>query len=300
MTRTGAALLVICGASAMSFIGLLVRLIEDADGFQILFYRSYALAIAVAVIACMRRRVGLIKFLNSIEWPDYIIGVFLAVAFTFYILAMLNTSIASALFILASAPFFSAVIGWLWIGERPTVTTWIAMLFAITGVGIMVFDGFSDSRFVGNMYGLISAFCFALMLVTMRWTKRKDSLGGTFIGGLFTILLNGIIAVTYGSGLVISGWDFGISVFMGAFTIGIGIAFITWAAGYLPAAEVSVLVLIESVFGPIWVWLILGEETTVWVITGGFIVLAAVVLQAWGSRQRAPKAQAETVELQQA
>ncbi len=286
MTRTGAALLVICGASAMSFIGLLVRLIEHADGFQILFYRSYALAIAVAVIACLRRRTGFLNFLRSIDWRDWIIGIFLAIAFTFYILAMLNTSIASALFILASAPFFSAVLGWLWIGERPSGITWIAMVFAVTGVGIMVFDGFSDSRFIGNMYGLISAFCFALMLVTMRWTKRRDSLGGTFVGGMLTILLNGAIAVTYGSGLVISGWDFGISVFMGAFTIGIGIAFITWAAGYLPAAEVSVLTLVESVFGPIWVWLILGEETTAWVIMGGFIVLVAVMLQAWGSQQQ--------------
>ena len=294
MTRTGAALLVLCGASAMSFIGLLVRLIEHADGFQILFFRSFAVAAAVAAVACLRRRVGFFRFLNSIEWPDYLIGLFLAVAFTFYILAMLNTSIASALFILASAPFFSAVLGWMLIGERPTGTTWIAMVLAVTGVGIMVFDGFSDSRFTGNMYALISAFCFALMLVTMRWTKREDSLGGTFVGAMLTVLLNGAIAVTYGSGLIISGWDFGISLFMGAFTIGIGIAFITWAAGYLPAAEVSVLVLVESVFGPIWVWLILGEETTVWVVTGGFIVLAAVMLQAWGSRQQGAAAQSAT------
>ncbi len=291
MNRSAAALLVLGGATCMSFVGLLVRLMEQADGFQILFYRSYALAAAVAVVACIRRRVGFLAFMQTLDWVDFLIGFLLALAFTTYILAMLNTTIASALFILSATPMFAALLAWLFIHERPSITTVMALILAVVGVGLMVADGLSGGGIVGKVYALASALCFAATLVTMRWTRREDSLGGTFIGGLFSVLINAVLCVTLGAGFAISGWDFGLSLFMGAFTIGIGIALVTWGAGYMPAAEVSVLVLIESVLGPMWVWIFLGELASHWVLTGGAIVIAAVTLQAWGTRREGRRAQ---------
>ena len=93
-------------------------------------------------------------------------------------------------------------------------------------------------------------------------------------------MLNGIIGATLGSGLMVSTYDLWLSLFMGAFTIGIGIALVTWAALHLPPAEVSVLVLIESVAGPVWGWLIIGEQNSLYVLAGGAVVLIAVVVQA--------------------
>ncbi len=289
MHPTRAALLVLLGATAMSFVGVLLRLIESADGFQVLFYRSVAIAVCVAVLACVRRRVGLATFLRSLDGYDLAIGVCLSAAFTFYIFALLNTSIASALFILSVAPFFAATLGWLVLGERPTRTTWAAMAFAIAGVGLMVADGLSVGRFAGNLYAMLSALGFACMLVLVRRARREDALGGTFLGGVLAAVINGAVALTFGAGLAISGWDLSLSAFMGAFTIGLGLVLVTWAAAYLPASEVSILVLLESVLGPIWVWLFLGETTTVLVIAGGAVVLGSVALQAWASqRSRAP------------
>ena len=283
MIRTHAMVLTLCGALCMSFAGLAIRSIESADGFQILFYRSSTLALMVMAIACIRRKQGPIAFYLSIDWWDMVMGVLMAVAFSFYVYAILNTNVASALFILSSAPIFAAILGWIFAGERPSLITTIAIGLAIVGVGLMVYDGFESGGLLGMVFAMISALCFAGMLVLIRWLKREDALGGTFVGGVLAMLLNEGIALTIGTGIIVSGWDLGLSLFMGAFTIGIGMAFVTWAAGYLPASEVSILVLFESVVAPIWVWLAYNEAATINVIIGGAIVLGAVTLQASAS-----------------
>lgn len=285
MNRVQATLLTLGGATLMSFVGLLLRLIESADGFQILFYRSFSLAVMVMLVACLRRKTSPLRFFLSIDWWDILMGLFLGIAFSFYVYALLNTNIASALFILSSSPVFAAVLGWVFVGERPSRITFIALGLAVTGVGVMVYDGIETGGILGNLYALFSAFCFAAMLVMVRWLNR-DSLGGTFVGGIVAMLMNEFVAIGIGSGIMISQWDLGLSLFMGAFTIGLGIACVTWAASYLPASEVSLLVLVESVLGPIWVWLFLNETTTVNVILGGGIVLCAVIMQTVGGNRK--------------
>lgn len=269
----------------MGMVGLILRLMESADGFQILVYRSLALSAMVMLVACLRRRLGVATFLKSFDRWDVLNGFLLGFAFSFYVYALLNTNIASALFILSSAPLFAAILAWIFIGEKPKAVTYLALCLAVIGVGLMVKDGLETGGIIGNLYALFSAFCFASMLVVIRYTGKEDALGGTFLGGIFACGLNAVIAITIGSGLTISGWDLGLSLVMGAFTIGLGIALVTWAASYLPAAEVSILVLIESVTGPIWVWLFLNEGTTVSTLIGGAIVLGAVVLQTAGGNQ---------------
>jgi drug/metabolite transporter (DMT)-like permease len=290
LTRARAIFLVLAGATLMSFVGLLLRLIENADAFQIMVYRSVSLAAMVAVFACIRRRVGFLAFLGSIDRGSVLIGLLLGIAFSFYVYALLNTSIASALFLLSSSPVFAAMLAWIVLRERPSKVTWMALVLAIFGVAIMVADGFETGGTTGNMFALISAFCFAGMLVAIRYLGREEPLGGTFLGGIFACLMNVALVIGLGSTLAIGSWDLGLSLFMGAFTIGLGIACVTLAATHLPSSEVSVLVLLESVLGPIWVWAFLGETTTVNVVIGGVVVLAAVILQTIGGRAPVPPA----------
>ncbi|MEM7069648.1 MAG: DMT family transporter [Pseudomonadota bacterium] len=287
MTRPISISFVLFGATLMSFVGLLLRLIESADAFQIMVYRSFSLAAIVLLVACLRRKSGPLSFLATIDRWSVLVGILLGFAFSFYVYALLNTSIASALFLLSSSPIFAAVLAWILIGEKPTNTTFLALFLAVIGVAIMVADGFETGGTLGNIFALISAFCFAAMLVLIRYLGRDDPLEGTFLGGVFASLMNAAVIVALGSSFAISDWDLGLSLFMGAFTIGLGITFVTWAAAYLPSSEVSILVLLESVLGPIWVWLFLGEVATFYVLLGGAIVLAAVVLQTvFGSRKK--------------
>ena len=285
MTRPQAIALVLLGAVLMSLVGWILRLMDDATGFQILVYRSLSLAAMVMVFACLRRVVGPLEFLKTIDYWDVFVGVLLAFAFSFYVYALLATNIASALFILSCAPIVATILAWAIMGEKPTAITYAALGLAVVGVGLMVYDGFETGGWLGNFFALISATCFASMLVTIRATGKEDALGGTFLGGVFATLGNALILIVMGTSFVISQWDLALSLIMGAFTIGLGIAFVTTAASHLPASEVSILVLLESVLGPIWVWLFLNETTTFNVIIGGAIVLGAVVLQTLGGKK---------------
>ena len=191
---------------------------------------------------------------------------------------MLLSSVASTLLILTIAPFLAALIAWKWINETPRKVTWPTMFLAMFGVGLMVYDGAHLGHSIGNISAFISALCFAMMLVVARRSRKTDVLGGTFMAGLFSVLIGAVTAVLIDGGLTISQFDILIILFMGAFTIGLGIALVTTGTGYLPAAEVGLLVLLESVLGPIWPWIFLNEQVTTFEIIGGAITLIAVIV----------------------
>lgn len=283
MPKSRAMLLILMGAVGMSLAALCVRLLDQADGFQILTYRSITLAAMVALMACLRRRLGLIAFLHTLDRSDVRIGCILSLAFATYVFALLNTSVASALFILASAPLFAALLAWVWLGERPRPLACFTIALAVIGIALMAGEGISLGQTLGNIYALTSAALFALMLVTARASGKEDVLGGTFLGGVFACLLAALCALSFGDGLAVSTYDLLICAIMGAFTIGIGIGLVTWGAPYAPAAEVSLLVLLESVLSPLWVWGFLGETMTPRELTGGAIVLTAVAALAIAS-----------------
>lgn len=278
MSPKYATILILTGALCMSFAALFVKLIQNADGFQILFYRGFPQCIMVMIVACFIRRMSLVEFLKSIDKTDLILGFTMCIAFSFYIFSLLNTSVASALFILSISPVFAALLSWGIIDEIPTRTTWIAILFALVGVTIMVGADLTKGQLIGNLFAMVSAFSFALMLVLARKSKKSDVLTGNFLGAGFAILMAIILAYSYGDGLIVSTQDMLLSFALGAFTIGIGIAFVAWAAPYLPAPNVGVLVLIESVLAPVWVWIFLEMPMKYQEILGGMIILCAVLI----------------------
>ena len=222
MTRNRAMLLIVTGASFMSFVGLLMRLLETTDGMLILFYRSITLAGMVGLVACLRRRQSPAAFLRSLDRTDMMMGAALAIAFTSYVYAMLMTSVASTLLLLTLSPFFAAVLGWVWIGEKPHRMTWPAMGAALVGVALMIGDGLAYGRTAGNIVALVSSLTFAIMLVLARRSGKSDVLGGTFLGGAGCVLLGAFASLSFGNGLGISTHDLMLTLFMGAFTIGIG------------------------------------------------------------------------------
>lgn len=288
MPKSRAMTLILIGAVGMSLAALFVRLVDQADGFQILTYRSISLAAIVGLMVCLRRKSGALGVLRALDRTDWTIGAVLSLAFTTYVFALLNTSVASALFILASAPLIAAILAWVWLGERPRAMVWVTIALAGTGIAIMAGEGIALGRTTGNLYALTSAAMFAIMLVIARRSGKDDVLGGTFLGGVLSCTIAAACALTIGDGLAVSSYDLMICLVMGAFTIGIGIALVTWGTPYVPAAEVSLLVLLESVMSPIWVWAFLGEALTAREIIGGSLVLLAVVLMINPRRKSQP------------
>jgi drug/metabolite transporter (DMT)-like permease len=280
MTRKSATFTILLGGLFMSFVGLIMRLIVDATGFQILFYRSLTISLVVIIFSCIITKSNPLDFFKKLDKFDLIMGVFLSLAFATYVFSMLYTAVASTLFILSVTPFLAAIIGWIWLGEKPRIIVWFTMIAATFGVALMVNDGITYGKTFGNLLALLSALFFALALIIARYSAKENVLGGTFLGGVFACLIGFLAAIYFNQGLIISSYDLSLSLFMGAFTIGLGITLVTTGTPFVPAAEVSLLVLVESVLGPVWVWLILSEAMSKLEIIGGLIIFASLILLA--------------------
>ena len=280
MTKRNATFTILLGGFFMSFVGLLMKMIIDASGFQILFYRSMSLSLVVIIFACIITKSNPKTFMKRLDRFDLLMGIFLSLAFATYVFSMLYTSVASTLFILGITPFLAAIIAWYYLKEKPKIFVWVTMIVATTGVFLMVSDGMVFGKTFGNILAFFSALLFAMTLVVARYSKKENVLGGTFLGGAFACLIGLIASLLLNHGLLISSYDMSLSLFMGAFTIGLGITLVTTGTPFVPAAEVSLLVLIESVLGPIWVWIFLSEAMTTFELVGGILIFAALIILA--------------------
>jgi drug/metabolite transporter (DMT)-like permease len=280
---------VFLAALAASSAGILLRQIEAADGWQILFYRSLAfVAVLLAYIVAQRRRDTLRAFL-AIGWPGLVVALALGSAFIAFIFAMLLTTVAQAVFILSAAPFFAALLGLAVLRERVAPLTWISMAAALAGVGVMMAQGLvggsaSGGAFLGSLVALAACLGYAAAIVALRAGRRVDMMPATCLAGVFA----GGVCFFLADDLAIGGRDLTFALLLGSAQIGLQYLLITLSARHVPAAQIALVMLVEVVLAPLWVWLGVGEAPSPATLLGGAIVLAAVLAQTLHALRTAP------------
>ena len=287
--HTRSLLLVLSAGVLWSTVGLGIRLIEDADVWQILLYRSISLSIFLYIVIYLRSGASPFQQIIQAGLPGVIAGLSLVGAYAGGIYAIQNTSVANAMLLFAAAPFLAAVLGWAVIGERVYRTTWISICFAVLGIAIMVGNQTFDGSLKGSFAALGSALGFAAFTVTLRWGKETEMLPSVFLSGIFGVVITAMICAGLGLPLLISAQDFGISIGMGVFQVGAGLVLYTLGSKSLPAVELTLMSLGEVLLAPLWVWLLLGETVTSNILAGGCILLGAIAGNAiFSSRFRPP------------
>ena len=277
--RIGIPLVLLAGIF-WSTSGILYRLIQEATPWQVLLYRSLALMAALSLWLGWRYRGQVRQALTQAGLPALVGGLCLGTAFAGYILALEYTTVANAMFLLASAPFFAALAGWVILGERIAAYMWTAMALAAVGICIMAGEELSVGKGLGEGFALIAALGFAGLTISLRMRANTDK--------LITIFLATLVASLYGlAGIGFSGWQFSIPwvdlvncLGMGWFQIGLGFALFTAGAKHLQAVELTLLSMTEVIAGPIIVWMGIGEIPSESSITGGALILVAITLMA--------------------
>ena len=277
--RKGVSMVLFAGC-LWSIAGVVIRYIDDASEWQILFYRSIALTFTLFFFIGIRQRGPLIKAYTNPGWGAFFGGFFLSLAFACWIFAMTHTTIANALFILASAPFITAVIARFVLGETVSFVTIGCMIAAAIGIGIMVVEGINNGALLGNLYALGAAIGFSLFTVFLRRTKNVEMTPTAFWAGIWGTIIGAIMIIVSQAGFTVSHHDFEMCAILGFVQVGVGMIFYTLGAKYVPAAELALLSLTEVILGPIWVWLAVGEVPSLFTLIGGAIVLGAIVFQA--------------------
>ncbi len=272
-----------------STVGLGIRLIDEATVWQILLYRSISLSLFLATVIYLRSRANLFKVVKAAGLPGCIAGLALVGAYSGGIYGIQSTSVANAMLLFASAPFMAAILGWIFLREKVRKATWIAILFAILGIGIMVQDKTQGgAALLGNLAALGSAFGFAVFTVALRWGRSGDMLPAVFLSGIFAIFITSSICLLSGLSFQISGNDITISMGMGVFQVGAGLVLYTLGSKTLPAAELTLLSLAEVLLGPLWVYLFLNEVATLNTLLGGLVLLLAIAGNAISGARRKP------------
>ena len=271
-----------------STVGLGIRLIEEATVWQILLYRSISLSLFLAIVIYLRSKENLFTVIRAAGLPACVAGLALVGAYSGAIYGIKSTSVATAMLLFACAPFIAAILGWLFLREKVRKATWISILFAILGIGIMVQDKSTGSALLGSLAALGSAFGFAVFTVALRWGRSVEMLPAVLLSGIFAIFITSSICLLSGLPFQISVNDTSISMGMGVFQVGAGLVLYTLGSKTLPAAELTLLSLAEVLLGPVWVYLFLNEVVTLSTLVGGLILLLAIAGNAISGARRKP------------
>ncbi|MDH3695143.1 MAG: DMT family transporter [Gammaproteobacteria bacterium] len=267
-------MLVLIGGACLSTAGILLRNVESANGWQILFFRGIAFSITLFTILLIRYRGRTINAFRAVGIRGLWVAVILGLGSCAYVFAMLTTTVANVVFIIGAAPLLTALIGWLLLRERLTITSIVTMIIAFAGIGLMFADGINAGRWLGNSMALIVVLSFALMLILVRGAKHIDMLPATCMAGLVAASLSFFMA----DDLIVSSHDLLIAIFLGSVQFTGGFMLITIATRHVPAAEVALFSLSEAVLAPLWVWIGVNEVPSRLTIAGSLIVFVAVVI----------------------
>jgi DME family drug/metabolite transporter len=212
----------------------------------------------------------------------------LVMAFAGGIYAIQTTTVANAMFLFAAAPFLAAVLGWIILRESVRKATWVAMIFALIGIAVMVVNGVSAGQLGGNLSAIVSACGFAIFTIALRWGKLEDMLPAVFLAGVFAIFVAGGVCLLGGYGFDVPVNDIAIALSLGVFQVGLGLAVFTIGSKVVPAAELALLSMTEVLLGPLWVWLFIGETVSFYTLIGGVILMLALVGNAFSGLRRKP------------
>ena len=267
--------LVFLGACSLSFGGLIVKSFEGATLWQILFWRTVFFLIVISLYLVITYKEKVFRSFYESGIPGFLGGFVLSFGFCGYVFAMYNTTVANANFIIQTQTIFLAIFGYFFLKEKISKITLASIILAISGILLMVGGSLSPGQMMGNAAAFLMPISFAVLILVVRKYPNIDMVPSQFIAGVFALLIGYLMS----GKIMISGHDIFLGFLAGFMQLGFGFIFITIGAQRTPSAMVGIIMLTEAVLGPIWAWLFINEQPPFIVLTGGSIVIFAVLLQ---------------------
>ena len=277
-------LLVFLGAVCLSFGGLIVKSFEGASLWQILFWRQFFFSLIVALYLLFTYKKNFFKSFYISGLPGFIGGLILAFGFVAYVFSMYTTTVANTNFIITTETIFLALFGYFFLKEKINLITFISIILGMSGVLIILGSSLSiqtNEQFIGNIVAFIMPISFAVLVIVIRKYPNVDMVPAQFTAGIVAAIIGFFIA----GQLSISFHDLLLALLAGFFQIGFGFILITVGSQTTPAAIVGVMMLTESVFGPLWAWLFINEVPPAAVVIGGSIIIFSILFQSFFSKK---------------
>ena len=275
ITKIPGPLLIFFGALSLSFGGLIVKSFEGATLWQILFWRSLFFSLTVLAFLILTYKKKTLESFYVSGLPGFFGGIILSFGFCGYVFAMYNTTVANTNFIISLQILFLAVFGYLFLKEKINAVTLTSIILAMTGVLVMVGNSLTPGELSGNLAAFTMPITFAVLIMIVRKYPTVDMVPAQFVAGVSSCLIGYLLS----NKIMISPNDIFLGFLAGFFQVGFGFIFITIGARTTPSAMVGIIMLSESVLGPIWAFIFVSERPSMYGLIGGATILFAVLLQ---------------------
>ena len=274
--------------------GIFVRSVDITNSWEIVFWRSLAMAIVMTLILGVRYSGRVLQSLTSLGMAGFLAGVLLAMATVCFILSVARTTVANTLIIISTAPFLAALAARLFLGEPVARRSYWAMGIALIGISAMCADSIGAGATLGNLLAGAVALAFAASIVLLRYSRAQADMSPTvLVAGVFALVIAFPLSLPFHA----SWQDVGILTCMGTFQTGLGCVLMTLASRHISAVEIGLLSLLETTLGPLWVWIGVGERPSDLALLGGAVVVTSLVINELVGVYRLPQPDrsAETV-----
>ena len=255
---------------------ILIRL-SNIETWGLLFYRGAIPFLIVLIGLIIFYKNNFFKAIIGIGYP----GIFYVLSFSIcnitFILSIQNTNVANTLVMVAMAPMISAILGSIFLKEIPDLKTWVAIIITLISVAYIFHDSIEMGKFYGDLFGLITAFGLACNAVIARYAKNRDLVPSAVIGKLCVAIFAFFFVDTF----ALVEKDIIFVPLMCIMCVAIPFVLVTIAPRFIPAEEVNLFFLLETIIGPFWVWLVINEQPSIETIQGGTIIILTIAVHSF-------------------
>lgn len=252
---------------------LLIRL-SNIGYWNLIFYRGIIPFSIVFVGLLFFYKTNFIKQTFSNSWHGIAYALIFTVTNITFVISIESTNVANTLIMIALAPMLSAILSFIFLKENPDKKTWVAIFITTLSVFYIFFDAMDTGDILGNALGLLTALGLAVGAVIIRSAKKIDLVPSAMFGKLLVAL----IAFYFADNLSLKGSDLTFVPLMCVMCVAIPFVLVTIAPRYITAAEVNLFFLLETILGPIWVWLVIKEQPSIETIIGGSIIITTIAI----------------------
>tara|TARA_Y100000591_G_scaffold149272_1_gene128238 strand:- start:599 stop:1459 length:861 start_codon:yes stop_codon:yes gene_type:complete len=250
---------------------LFIRL-SSIDTWSLVFYRGIIPFCSVLVVMLIIYRLNFFKILLNSGYHGIIYVITFSITNITFVVSIQNTNVANTLVMIAMAPMISAILGSIFLKELPDKKTWCAIAITFMAAVYIFYDSLQLGSIYGDILGFVTAIGLAVGAVTIRSAKKKNLVPAAVVGKLFVA----IFAIFFVESYVLAGPDIFIVPLMCVMCVAIPFVMVTIAPRFIPAEEVNLFFLLETIIGPFWVWMVIKEQPSIETIQGGLIIILTI------------------------
>ncbi len=267
--------LLLFGAFCLSWGGFIVRSFETTDAWKILLLRSFFFFLGVSVFLLSMYKKDTFRTIKKAGFAGLLGGFVMSFSFIAFVFAMINTSVANVVFIISTQTMFLAIFGYFYLKEKVSIIGLLSIVLAMLGITVMVGDSISSGTLFGNLVALTIPISFSLLVMIIRKNSNLDLVPAIWYASISSVLISFFMA----NDLNFTNNDIFMGFLLGVPQLTFGFVCITIGSRTTKSVTIGLLMLVETICAPIWVWLFLSEIPPLSVFIGGTIIIFAIIVK---------------------